>query len=82
MNNWKEEDNQLSKTFKFDNFLDATRWMFDVSEGIEEINHHPTWCNTYNKVVVSLTTHDAGNTVTEKDHQLAELLDKAYNDFK
>ena len=82
MNSWIEEENRLKKTFKFDNFLDATRWMFDVSEGIEEINHHPTWSNTYNRVKVELTTHDAGNKVTEKDHQLAGLLDQSFQDFK
>ena len=41
MEGWQESNNKLTKTFTFDNFLDATRWMFDVSESIEDINHHP-----------------------------------------
>lgn len=82
MQNWNEENNRLKKTFVFDNFLDATQWMFDVSEKIEEMNHHPAWTNVYNKVMVELSTHDAGNVVTEKDHALAALLDQSYSDFK
>ncbi len=79
---WKEENNRLTKTFVFKNFLDATRWMFDVSEKIEELNHHPNWSNVYNRVTVELSTHDAGNIVTPKDHELAALLDSTYSDFK
>lgn len=79
---WKEENNRLTKTFIFKNFLDATRWMFDVSEKIEELNHHPNWQNVYNKVHVELCTHDAGNIVTEKDYKLAELLDSTFAEFR
>ncbi|MCO4819642.1 MAG: 4a-hydroxytetrahydrobiopterin dehydratase [Bacteroidetes bacterium] len=82
MDGWKEENNQLIKTFVFKNFLDATRWMFDVSEAIEELNHHPEWSNVYNKVMVNLCTHDAGNMVTDKDYDLARLLDSAFANFK
>jgi 4a-hydroxytetrahydrobiopterin dehydratase len=49
--------------------------MVKASFEIEKLNHHPEWSNVYNKVHVSLTTHDAGNTITEKDKQLAEILD-------
>ena len=41
----------------------------------EKLNHHPEWSNVYNKVTIVLTTHDAGNNVTEKDRELAELID-------
>ncbi|MFT5724573.1 MAG: 4a-hydroxytetrahydrobiopterin dehydratase [Bacteroidia bacterium] len=82
MDSWKEENNQLTKVFVFKNFLDATRWMFDVSEAIEEVNHHPNWSNVYNKVTVNLSTHDAGNVVTEKDFELAKLLDASYTGFQ
>ncbi|MFT5513495.1 MAG: 4a-hydroxytetrahydrobiopterin dehydratase [Bacteroidia bacterium] len=82
MDGWKEENDRLHKVFVFTNFLDATRWMFDVSEAIEELNHHPNWSNVYNKVTVDLCTHDAGNVVTEKDYTLAKLLDASYAQFK
>jgi len=75
MNNWKEENNALHKTFVFKDFAAAISWMVNASFIIEKLNHHPEWSNIYNKVTVKLTTHDAGNTVTEKDKQLAELLD-------
>ena len=75
MTNWKEENNKLSKTFSFKTFGEAMAWMVKASYEIEKLNHHPEWSNVYNKVHVSLTTHDAGNTVTEKDKQLAEILD-------
>lgn len=75
MTNWKEENNKLTKTFSFKNFGEAMAWMVKASFEIEKINHHPEWTNVYNKVHVSLTTHDKGNTITEKDKQLAEILD-------
>ena len=75
MINWKEENNKLSKTFTFKTFGEAIAWMVKASFEIEKKNHHPEWTNVYNKVHVSLTTHDSGNTITEKDKQLAEILD-------
>lgn len=75
MNNWKEENNKLIKTFVFKSFADAIAWMVKASFAIEKLNHHPEWTNIYNKVHVCLTSHDAGNTITEKDRKLAEILD-------
>ena len=75
MTNWKEENNKLTKTFLFNTFGEAIAWMVKASFEIEKLNHHPEWSNVYNKVHVSLTTHDKGNTITEKDKQLAEILD-------
>ena len=75
MNNWKEENHKLTKTFIFKSFADAIAWMIKASFAIEKLDHHPEWSNIYNKVHVTLTTHDAGNTITEKDRKLAEILD-------
>ncbi len=50
-----------------------------VGEVAEEMNHHPWWSNVYNKVAIELTTHDAGNTVTEKDLALARRIDEIYD---
>jgi 4a-hydroxytetrahydrobiopterin dehydratase len=44
----------------------------------EKENHHPNWRNVYNKVMISLNTHDEGDTVTAKDVKLSELIDKLY----
>jgi len=73
---WLEEEDQLIKTFEFVDFKEAFAFMVRVAFIAEAYNHHPNWSNVYNKVEVRLNTHDAGNTVTEKDYKLAELIDK------
>lgn len=73
---WQEENNQLTRTFKFKDFIDAFSFMTRVAMVAEKMNHHPTWTNTYNKVTIQLNTHDAGDVVTEKDHQLAAAIDQ------
>ncbi|MBL0279336.1 MAG: 4a-hydroxytetrahydrobiopterin dehydratase [Bacteroidetes bacterium] len=73
---WKEENNTLSKTFKFANFIDAFAFMTRVALLAEKQDHHPNWSNVYNTVTINLTTHDAGNVVTEKDRKLAAAIDK------
>jgi 4a-hydroxytetrahydrobiopterin dehydratase len=75
MNQWTERNNALHKTFEFSTFHDAIQWMVKASVHIESLNHHPKWTNVYNTVIVELSTHDEGNTVTEKDWILARLLD-------
>jgi 4a-hydroxytetrahydrobiopterin dehydratase len=79
MNNWKEENNTLIKTFEFPSFEEAMQFMQDATPFISKTDHHPTWSNTYNLVHVVITTHDAGNQVTEKDHKLATYLDELFN---
>lgn len=73
---WKEENNCLKKTFQFKNFQEAFAFMTRVAFLAEKMNHHPDWHNVYNRVEISLSTHDAGDVVTEKDHKLAESIDK------
>jgi 4a-hydroxytetrahydrobiopterin dehydratase len=79
---WKEEDNKLNATFKFKNFTEAFGFMTEVAFYAEKQNHHPNWSNVYNTVDFSLTTHDKGNTVTEKDRKLAEAIDQVYAKYK
>lgn len=79
MNNWKTEDNYLHKTFTFKDFESAIDFMKQASVQISILNHHPEWTNIYNKVQVKLTTHDASNTVTQKDFDLAEILDRVFD---
>lgn len=73
---WKEENNSLKKTFKFKDFTEAFAFMTRVAFIAEKMNHHPEWRNVYNTVEITLNTHDAGNTVTEKDRKLALEIDK------
>jgi 4a-hydroxytetrahydrobiopterin dehydratase len=73
---WKEENNQLKRTFEFKDFVEAWGFMNKVALVAEKMNHHPNWSNTYNTVEIALTSHDAGNTVTERDHKLAKKIDQ------
>ncbi|MDO5510781.1 MAG: 4a-hydroxytetrahydrobiopterin dehydratase [Weeksellaceae bacterium] len=72
---WTEKNNQLSKTFEFEDFTEAFAFMTRVAFLAEKAEHHPDWSNVYNKVEIKLTTHDADNTVTEKDRKLAKEID-------
>ena len=72
---WKEENNTLTRTYKFKDFVAAFAFMSKVALVAERMNHHPTLTNTYNTVHITLTTHDAGNTVTALDRALAEAID-------
>ncbi len=79
---WKEEDNQLKGSFQFSNFIEAFGFMTRVALVAEKMNHHPNWSNVYNKVEITLSTHDKGNIVTEKDRKLADEIDKLYSGKK
>jgi len=73
---WTEINNQLVKEFVFKDFKEAFAFMTKVAVIAEELKHHPEWTNTYNKVTIKLSTHDAGNVVTEKDRELAKRIDE------
>lgn len=79
---WKEEDNKLQCSFQFKDFKQAMAFINEVAEVAEELNHHPWWSNVYNKVEIELTTHDAGNIVTELDHKLAKQIDEIYESYE
>ena len=72
---WIEEDFKLTRTFKFKNFSEAWGFMNRVALIAEQMNHHPEWSNVYNTVTISLTTHSAGNTITDNDREFARLVD-------
>ncbi|EJF08730.1 MULTISPECIES: 4a-hydroxytetrahydrobiopterin dehydratase [Pontibacter] len=78
---WKETDNKLTRSFEFKDFRAAMTFMNNVADVAEELNHHPWWSNVYNKVEIELTTHDAGNTVTDKDVELARRIDQLYDEL-
>lgn len=81
MSNWKEEDNCLKAQFTFINFIEAWSFMTEVAIHAEKQNHHPNWSNVYNNVTINLSTHDAGNIVTEKDKKLASTIDDLYKKY-
>jgi 4a-hydroxytetrahydrobiopterin dehydratase len=72
---WQQADNKLYKKFQFKDFSEAFAFMTRVAIEAEKMNHHPEWKNIWNTVEVWLSTHDAGDIVTEKDQQLANKID-------
>ena len=75
---WKEENNQLTRTFTFKDFNEAFGFMTRVALVAEKMNHHPHWVNVWNRVEFKLSTHDAGDMITAKDRKLAESIDQIY----
>jgi len=73
---WEIDNDKLTKLFTFESFRDAMTFLLRLAFEVEEMNHHPEIENVYNKVRFSLTTHDAGNKVTEKDVKLARMIEK------
>lgn len=73
--NWEVKNDQLVREFEFKNFSEAWAFMTRVALAAEKMDHHPEWTNVYNKVVIKLSTHSAGNTVTQKDKDLATIID-------
>lgn len=76
------KDNCLSAVFTFENFTQAFAFMTEVAFAAEAANHHPNWSNVYNTVSIQLTTHDAGNTVTDKDYDLAKKISSISERYK
>ncbi len=73
---WTETNNKLYKKFLFPTFKEAFGFMTQVALIAEKMDHHPEWKNTYNTLEIWLSTHSAGDIVTEKDHTLAKAIDK------
>ncbi|HMO37759.1 MAG TPA: 4a-hydroxytetrahydrobiopterin dehydratase [Saprospiraceae bacterium] len=75
---WQEENNQLRARFQFQDFTEAFAFMTEVAFQAEKMNHHPEWRNVWNTVDIHLSTHDAGNIVTDQDRRLAAAIDKIF----
>lgn len=71
---WIEKNNKLYQKFEFADFSEAFSFMTRVALIAEKMNHHPAWKNMYNVVEMWLSTHDAGDTVTDKDQKLAKKI--------
>jgi 4a-hydroxytetrahydrobiopterin dehydratase len=72
---WTLANGKLHREYKFADFVHAFGFMATAAIAIEKMNHHPEWFNVYNRVVVDLTTHDAGG-ISQRDFELAGLLDQ------
>ena len=73
LNGWELVDGKLHKEIKFKDFISAFAFMTRVAMVAERDNHHPEWCNIYNRVVIDLVTHESGG-ITQKDIKMANFI--------
>ncbi len=73
---WREVEDRdaITRTYMFSDFSAAFGWMSRVAMAAEKLDHHPEWFNVWNRVEVTLSTHDAGG-LTERDTALARIMD-------
>ena len=76
---WTFAEDKLSREYRFANFTEAMGFINEMAFACEKANHHPELFNVYSRVEIGLTTHDAGNKVTQKDVDLAAELEKIAN---
>jgi 4a-hydroxytetrahydrobiopterin dehydratase len=72
---WAQDEQGLHRQFQFENFVQAWAFMNEVARLAELHDHHPDWSNSYNKVNITLISHDK-KQVTERDFRLADAIDK------
>ena len=70
------KDGKLRKQYKFASFAAALGWMVAVGVAANEMDHHPEWCNVYNRGTVDLATHDLGNAISNWDVELAKKMEE------
>ena len=78
-NGWSHTNDMLNRDFAFADFSAAFGFVTRVAMLAEQANHHPNWSNVYNSVSISLTSHDAGNQVTDKDIELAKQINRLFD---
>jgi 4a-hydroxytetrahydrobiopterin dehydratase len=71
---WDNDGSTLRRAFVFKDFSEAWGFMNRVALVAEQRNHHPNWSNVWNRVMIELTTHDAGNSVTVRDLEMAAII--------
>ena len=75
LRSWSVRDGKLHREYRFPSFVDAFGFMTSVALRAEAMNHHPEWTNVYDRVTVSLTTHDSGG-ITDRDLALARQMER------
>jgi 4a-hydroxytetrahydrobiopterin dehydratase len=78
---YDEARGAITREFRFADFAQAFAFMTQIALAAEQRNHHPEWSNVYNRVRITLTTHDAGG-LTQRDIDLAGVADQAYARFE
>ena len=72
---WQLKDGKLHKEFRFENFSNAMSFMQSAGEEAEAMDHHPEWCNVYNRVIIDLVTHSVGG-LSHLDFELADKIEQ------
>lgn len=75
LNGWRFEQHAIHREYTFATFTEAMGFVTEMAFACEKANHHPELFNVYNKIQIRLTTHDAGNQVTDKDLNLARAIE-------
>lgn len=78
---YDEARGAITREFRFADFAQAFAFMTEIALAAEKRDHHPEWSNVYNRVSITLTTHDAGG-LTQRDIDLAGVADQAYARFE
>ena len=73
---WTESENGLTRLFEFANFVEAFAFVTQVALIAQRQDHHPDIAISWNKVTVTTMSHDAGNSITDRDHKLTAAIDK------
>jgi Pterin-4a-carbinolamine dehydratase len=81
LKNWSFDGNYIKRDFKFKTFVEAFSFMTAIAIEAEKIDHHPDWSNVYNSVRINLNTHDSKG-ITKLDFDLADVIDKAFENYK
>lgn len=76
---WVYVDSSLKARFELKSFVLTMKLINRVAQKAEELNHHPSWSNNYNKISFTLTTHEADNCVTSLDIELAKVISREFN---
>ena len=78
LDDWAEVEDRdvIQKSFRFQDFSEAFSFMVRIALIAEKLDHHPEWFNVYNRVDITLSTHDAGG-LSERDITFAKLIDTA-----
>lgn len=79
---WRVDEGELTTEYLFTNFAEAFAFITQVAMLAEKMNHHPTWSNTYNRVSISLSTHDAENKITDLDTKMADKISTAVSLYR
>jgi 4a-hydroxytetrahydrobiopterin dehydratase len=79
LDGWELREGKLRRQFRFDTFARAMGWMVAVAIAADKLDHHPDWSNSYNKVDVSLHTHDM-EALSTYDIELAREMQRLYRD--